>query len=77
MHEIMDLALSDKKIDALVLDLPSWYFNQDFHLKKNPEFEPYMINALCLGKKHGKPLIPIIQQAICPEDRTRVYDRVP
>ncbi|MHA1148646.1 MAG: CoA-binding protein [Promethearchaeota archaeon] len=73
MYEIMDLALSDKKIDALVLDLPSWYFNQEFHLRKNPEFETKIIDALCLGKKHNKPLIPIIQRAICLEDRTRAY----
>ena len=69
----MDIALSDGKIDALILDLPSWYFNQDFHLRKNPEFEKLMIDAFSLGKKHNKVLIPIIQRAICPEDRSRVY----
>jgi len=73
MYDIMDIALSDKRIDALVLDLPSWYFNQDFHLRRNPEFEKLMIDAFSLGKKHEKVLIPIIQRAICPEDRARVY----
>ena len=66
-------SLLSGNIDALILDLPSWYFNQDFHLRKNPEFESDIINAFCLGKKHKKPLIPIIQRAICPEDRARAY----
>jgi len=73
IYEIMDIALSDPKMDALVLDLPSWYFNQDFHLRKNPEFEKLMIEAFSLGKKYKKILIPIIQRAICREDRARVY----
>jgi len=76
MYEIMDLALSDREIDALILDLPSWYFNQDFHLKKNPQFEGKIIDALCLGKQHKKPLIPIIQRTICPEDRARAVKKL-
>ena len=73
MYKIMDIVLTDNKMDALILDLPSWYFNQGFHLRKNPEFEKLMIDAFSLGIKHNKILIPIIQRTICPEDRARVY----
>jgi len=76
MYEIIDLALSDKKIDGLILDLPSWYFSVDFHLRKDSTFEPNMINCLSLGHKHSKPIIPIIQRVNCPEDRERVIKKL-
>ncbi|MBD3194400.1 MAG: hypothetical protein GF317_05045, partial [Candidatus Lokiarchaeota archaeon] len=56
IYEIIDIALTDEKIDGLIMDLPTWYFNQNYHLKKDPTFEPNMIKALCLGHKHKKPL---------------------
>jgi len=76
MHDIMDLALSDKKIDALILDMPSFYFSVKFHLKKDLSFEDNMINNFCLGHKHNKPLIPIIQQVNYPEDRVRAFKKL-
>ena len=76
MHDIIDIALSDQKIDGLIMDLPSWYFNLDFHLKKDRSFEPNMIKNLSLGHKYNKPLFPIIQRVNCPEDRRRVVRKL-
>ncbi|MBD3256493.1 MAG: hypothetical protein GF383_15465 [Candidatus Lokiarchaeota archaeon] len=76
MHKIIDITLSDPKIDGLIMDLPSWYFSTDFQLRKDYTFEPNMIEALNLGHKHNKPLIPIIQRVNCPEDRARVYQKL-
>ncbi|MGQ4875597.1 MAG: CoA-binding protein [Promethearchaeia archaeon] len=76
MKEIIELALSDKKIDGLILDLPAWYFSTQFHLKKDPSFEPNMIDCLCLGHKYKKPIISIIQRVNVPEDRARVYKKL-
>lgn len=76
MHEIIDIALTDPKIDGIVLDLPAWYFSMEYHLKKDPTFEPNMIECLSLGHKHGKPVIPIIQRVNTPEDRARVYQKL-
>ncbi|MGV9200316.1 MAG: CoA-binding protein, partial [Promethearchaeia archaeon] len=76
MHDIIDIALSDPKIDGLIMDLPSWYFNMDYHLKKDASFEPNMIENLSLGHKHDKPLFPIIQRVNCPEDRRRVVGKL-
>ena len=72
MREIIDLALSDRNIDALIMDLPSWYFNIDFHIKKDNTFEPNMIECLSLGHEHKKPIFPIIQRVNCPNDRARI-----
>ncbi|MFO8017300.1 MAG: CoA-binding protein [Promethearchaeia archaeon] len=76
MHDIIDIALSDPKIDGLIMDLPSWYFNMDYHLKKDESFEPNMIENLTLGHKYNKPLFPIIQRVNCPEDRRRVTKKL-
>jgi len=76
MCEVIDLALSDNKIDGLIMDLPTWYFSLDFQLKKDYTFEPNMIEALSLGHKHRKPLFAIIQRVNCPEDRARVFQKL-
>lgn len=76
IYEIIDIALSDKKIDGLIMDLPSWYFDLSFHIKKDHSFEPNMIDALSLGHKHKKPVIPIIQRVNCPEARERVLKKL-
>jgi len=76
VKRIIDLALSDKEIDGLIMDLPSWYFSQDYHIRKNSTFERAMIKCFFFGKKHGKPLIPILQRVNCPEDRARVVKKL-
>ncbi len=76
VYEIIDLALSDVKIDGLIMDLPSFYFSRHFRLKTDLTFENKMIESLSLGHKHKKPLIPIIQHVNCPDERARVSKKL-
>ncbi len=76
VYEIIDLALSDVKIDGLIMDLPSFYFSRHFRLKTDLAFENEMIESLSLGHKHKKPLIPIIQHVNCPDERARVSKKL-
>lgn len=72
VFKIIDLALSDKKIDGIIVDLPSFIFFQDYDRRKDPSFESKMIECLTLGHKHNKPLIVNIIRANNPEDKERV-----
>jgi acyl-CoA synthetase (NDP forming) len=76
IHDIIDLALSDEKIDGLIMDLPSFYFSVDFHLRRDEEFEDNMISYFGLGHKYKKPLIPILQRVSYPEDRKRALNKL-
>lgn len=72
VKKIIDIALSDKSIDALIMDFPSWYFSYDFFISPDKNYESNIIEALSLGHKHKKPLIPIIQLANTPDDQIRI-----
>ena len=72
IKKIIDIALSDKKIDCLVMDLPSYYFDPKYFFTPTQNFEEIVIETLCLGHKYNKPLIPIIQRTHTPEERRRV-----
>jgi len=72
IKEIIEIALSDNNIDCLIMDFPAWYFSYQFFRKPDDAFENNIIEALCLGQKLKKPLIPIIQRANCPEEAYRV-----
>ena len=72
IRKIIDIALSDKKIDCLVMDLPSYYFDPRYFFTPIENFEEIIIETLCLGHKYNKPLIPIIQRTHTPEERRRV-----
>ncbi len=76
MTEVIDIALSDRNIDGLIMDCPAYYFNINFQLTKNPAFEDEMVQAFCLGHKHNKPLILIIQHVNFPEERSRVVKKL-
>ncbi|MFX1326529.1 MAG: CoA-binding protein [Promethearchaeota archaeon] len=76
VFDIIDLALSDKKIDGLVLDMPSFYLKPVFSSRAKDSFESNMIESLCLGHKHNKPLIPIIQRLISPDDREAIIKKL-
>jgi len=76
MYEIIDLALTDDNIDGLIMDLPPWYFSQEYHVIKNRSFERYLVEALSLGKQHGKILIPIIQRVNAEEERARIVKKL-
>ncbi len=71
---IIDTALSDEKIDALICDMPSWYFNKDYYLRRGSNFEENILNSFRLGKKHNKPVIPIIQRAHIPNESHRISE---
>jgi len=72
IKEIIDLALSDNNIDALIMDLPSWYFDPSYFITHDDNFEVNILEALTLGHKHQKPLIPIIERAHRPDESYRV-----
>jgi len=69
VYEVIDLTLSDKNIDGLILDMPSFYLTTVFKGMNNQSFESNIIESLTLGHKHNKPLIPIIQRLSQPEER--------
>ncbi|MHA1326844.1 MAG: CoA-binding protein [Promethearchaeota archaeon] len=72
VKEIVDIALSDENIDCLVMDLPSYYFDQKYSFRKDSDFEKNLIDTMCLGHVHGKSLIPIIQETHCPDMAIRI-----
>jgi len=76
VKEIIDLALSDSNIDGLILDIPSFYLKPVFRSIDNQSFEAHMIESLCLGHKHNKPVIPIIQRLNHPEERERLSKKL-
>lgn len=69
IKRIIELALSDDKIDCLVMDLPSYYFDQRYFFSRNPNFREVILDTLRLGHKLNKPLIPIIQRTHTPVER--------
>ncbi len=76
VYEIIDIALTDKKIDGLILDMPSFYLKPVFKSMDRQSFESNIIESLCLGHKHNKPLIPIIQRSNRPEERERISKKL-
>ena len=72
IKEIIDLVLSDEKIDALIMDFPSWYFDPDTAIIPTENFEFDILEALNLGHKYKKPLIPILERAHRPDQSYRI-----
>jgi acyl-CoA synthetase (NDP forming) len=72
IKEIIGIALSDKRIDALIMDFPSWYFSYEFFITPEKDYEKNILDALSLGHKYDKPLIPIIQRANTPDEQSRI-----
>ena len=75
-YEIMDIALSDKNIDGLILDIPSFYLIPVFKSLSNRDLRSNMIEGLNLGHKHNKPLIPIIQRLNLPKEREEIQQKL-
>ena len=77
VYEVIDIVLSDKNVDGLILDMPSFYLTPVFSRNRyTQDFESNMIEGLSLGHKYNKPVIPIIQRLNRPEDRERVYNKL-
>lgn len=73
LTEIFELALSDKKIDAMIFDIPALYFDPRFRFLKYINWEENLLNALSTGQKYHKPIFIIIQRVDFPEIR---YDTI-
>lgn len=74
VYDVLDLVLSDPKVDGLILDMPSFYLTPVFTRSRyNESFESKIIKSLSLGHKYNKPIIPIIQRLNRPEDRDRIF----
>ncbi len=69
VHNIIDLTLSDRNIDGLILDMPSFYLTSVLKISNSESFVTTMIECLSLGHKHNKPLIPIIQHLSQTQER--------
>jgi acyl-CoA synthetase (NDP forming) len=72
IQKIIEIAINDKKVDFLILDLPSYYFDPEYFFSPVINFKEMMIETLCLGQKYGKPLIPILQRTHTPEVRREI-----
>ncbi|MHA1454583.1 MAG: CoA-binding protein [Promethearchaeota archaeon] len=72
IHKIIDIALSDEKMDFLIMDLPSYYFDPEYFFSPVINFKEMMIETLCLGHKYGKPIIPILQRTHTPDIRREI-----
>jgi len=82
VQEIIDLALSDKNIDGLILDIPGFYISLPPRLRVgasregNSSFENTVIKSLSLGHEHKKPVIPIIQHLTRSDSRTNFFNHL-
>jgi acyl-CoA synthetase (NDP forming) len=74
--DIVDTALLDDKIDTLIMDMPSWYFDPTYYLTRDTHFNENLEKVFKLGQKHHKPLFPIIQRAHCPEESHRIAKKL-
>ncbi|MCJ7651921.1 MAG: CoA-binding protein [Candidatus Lokiarchaeota archaeon] len=72
IQKIIEIAIKDKKIDFLIMDLPSYYFDPEYFFSPVINFKEMMIETLCLGQKYGKPLIPILQRTHTPDVRREI-----
>jgi len=82
VQEIIDIALSDKNINGLILDIPGFYLSFPPRLsvgtsnERKSSFENNLIKSLSLGHKHNKPVIPIIQHLTRPNSRTSFFNHL-
>ncbi|MEJ2249293.1 MAG: hypothetical protein P8Y70_10085 [Candidatus Lokiarchaeota archaeon] len=58
------------------MDLPAWFFNVEYHIERDYNFEDKMIEAMTLGHKYNKPIFPIIQTSNCPMDKERFFQKM-
>ena len=72
IQKIIEIALSDNNMDFLIMDLPSYYFDPKYFFSPVLDFKEMMIETLCLGKKYGKPLIPILQRTHTPNIQRQI-----
>lgn len=61
VKEVIDIVLSDKIVDGLIIDLPGFYLNLPSRINKSGAFFNLVLESLTMGHKHNKPLILITQ----------------
>ena len=67
VKEVIDIILSDKGIDSLIVDLPGFYLTLSPRVKESKVFFKIMLESLNLGHKHNKSLILIMQHLTRPK----------
>ena len=67
VKEVIDIVLSDKIIDGLIIDLPGFYLTLPPRIKDSETFFKVVFESLTLGHKHNKPLILIMQHLTRPK----------
>jgi acyl-CoA synthetase (NDP forming) len=72
IQKIIEIALNDKNVDFLIMDLPSFYLDPKYFFSPVTNFKEMMIETMSLGQKYGKPLIPILQRTHTPEIRREI-----
>ena len=76
VKHIVELVLSDKNIDGLIMDLPSYYLNTGYQPGRTPIMERKLIEIMSLGYSYKKPIIPIIQRTNSPEHRSSMIEKL-
>jgi acyl-CoA synthetase (NDP forming) len=67
LQQIIDIALSDKNINGLILDLPGFYLTLPPRIQDPNAFFNIIRESLSYGHKHQKPLIVITQHLTRPK----------
>ncbi|MCJ7649082.1 MAG: CoA-binding protein [Candidatus Lokiarchaeota archaeon] len=67
VQEVIDIVLSAKEIDGLIIDLPGFYLTLPPRIQDPSAFLNTVLNYLSLGHKHHKPLIVITQHMTRPK----------
>lgn len=76
LKKIFDIVLTDEKMDAMFFDIPPWYLDVNYRLRKYDDFEENLFKNLQLCQKYKKPLFLIIQRTDFIETRTKNLKRL-
>ncbi len=72
LKKIFEIALSDNEIDAMIFDVPAFYFDPRFRFLKYLNWEKNLLDALNFSKEFHKPIFVIIQRVDYPELRNDI-----
>ena len=76
VKEVIEIILSDKGIDGLIIDLPGFYLTLSPRVKESKVFFKIMLESLNLGHKHNKPLILIMQHLTRPNTINELLTKI-
>ncbi len=72
LKKIFEIALSDNEIDAMIFDVPAFYFDPRYIFLKYINWEENLLDALNFSKEFHKPIFIIIQRVDFPELRSDI-----